>query len=101
MLDRVEQPSAYVCAMLDDDDVAVGRAVVDTGWAGVFGMATLREARGKGAARTLLGALADWALARGAGAMYLQVEAANVQARRLYEQTGFSELCNYHYRFAR
>ena len=41
MLDRVEPPGAYACAMSGDDVVAVGRAVADTGWAGVFGMATL------------------------------------------------------------
>src|SRR6266508_6437028 len=41
MLDRVERPCAYACAMIGDDVVAVGRAVADTGWAGVFGMATL------------------------------------------------------------
>jgi hypothetical protein len=28
--------------------VAVGRAIADDGWAGVFGMATLPQARGKG-----------------------------------------------------
>ncbi|GAA3046197.1 hypothetical protein GCM10010464_08090 [Pseudonocardia yunnanensis] len=42
MLARVEPPGAYVCAMSGDDVVAVGRAVADTGWAGVFGMATLQ-----------------------------------------------------------
>ena len=100
MLDRVRQPSVYARAMIGDDVVAVGRAVADTGWAGVFAMATLPQARGKGAARSVLAALADWADAHGAGRMYLQVERDNIPALRLYGRTGFSEVCGYHYRTA-
>jgi GNAT superfamily N-acetyltransferase len=100
LLGRVERPSAYACAMVGDDVVAVGRAVADTGWAGVFGMATLPEARGKGAARTVLAALADWAGGHEADRMYLQVERDNIPALRLYERTGFGEICGYHYRTA-
>jgi GNAT superfamily N-acetyltransferase len=99
VLGRVEPPCAYVCALIGDDVVAVGRAVADTGWAGVFGMATLLEARGKGAARTVLAALARWAGAHAADRMYLQVECDNLPALRLYEGMGFSEVCGYHYRF--
>jgi GNAT superfamily N-acetyltransferase len=91
MLDRVERPCAYACATIGSDVVAVGRAVADTGWAGVFGMATLPEVRGKGAARKVLAALAAWAGEHEAGRMYLQVERDNIPALRLYERTGFSE----------
>lgn len=100
MLGRVERPCAYACAVIGDDVVAVGRAVADTGWAGVFGMATLPEARGKGAGCNVLAALADWAGAHEADRMYLQVEHDNVPALRLYERMGFSEICGYHYRTA-
>nr|WP_218105227.1 GNAT family N-acetyltransferase [Micromonospora rhizosphaerae] len=101
MLERVERPSGYVRAMIRDDVVAVGRVVADTGWAGVFGMATLPEARGKGAARGVLAALAHWVGAHQADHMYLQVERGNSPALRLYEQAGFTEICGYHYRTAR
>ena len=100
MLGRVQRPCAYACVMIGDDVVAVGRAVADTGWAGVFSMATLPQARGKGAARTVLAALAGWAGTHEAGRMYLQVERDNMPALRLYERTGFSEICGYHYRTA-
>jgi N-acetylglutamate synthase len=100
MLARVERPSAYACAVIGDDVVAVGRAVADTGWAGVFSMATLPRARGKGAARAVLAALGAWADAQRADRMYLQVERDNIPALRLYEQAGFSEICRYHYRTA-
>jgi ribosomal protein S18 acetylase RimI-like enzyme len=100
MLARVQRPCAYARAMIGDDVVAVGRAVADTGWAGVFGMATLPEARGKGAARNVLAALAAWAGAHQADHMYLQVERDNIPALRLYERAGFREICGYHYRTA-
>ncbi len=98
LLSRVEHPSAYACAEVDGQVVAVGRAVDERGWAGVFGMATLPHARGQGAARTVLATLASWAAAREANHMYLQMEKANSSAFRLYERTGFREVCRYHYR---
>jgi len=100
MLRRVEQPGAYACATSESDVIAVGRVVADHGWAGVFGMATCPQARGKGAARAVLAALAGWAAAHGAGRMYLQVEQGNRPAFRLYGQAGFREVCGYHYRTA-
>jgi ribosomal protein S18 acetylase RimI-like enzyme len=101
MLDRVQQPSAYAYATIGDAVVAVGRAVVADGWAGVFGMATRPAARGKGAARSVLASLAQWADDRGVGRMYLQVERDNVAALALYRQAGFKEICAYHYRSSR
>jgi N-acetylglutamate synthase len=98
MLRRVDRPSAYATAMIGAGVIAVGRAVTETGWAGVFGMATLPHARGAGAARHVLAALARWAAQHGAAHMYLQVECDNTAARRLYERAGFTELCRYHYR---
>ncbi len=58
VLGRVSQQSAYASAVEGDEVLAVGRAVVDAGWAGVFGMATLPHARGRGAARNVLATLA-------------------------------------------
>ncbi|MGH3765024.1 MAG: GNAT family N-acetyltransferase [Pseudonocardiaceae bacterium] len=98
MLGRVTQPSAYASALEGGEVVAVGRAVADAGWAGIFGMATLPEARGRGAARSILASLADWATAHGAESMYLQVENDNNPARHLYDGSCFSEVCGYHYR---
>lgn len=98
LLARVEQPSGYARARIGDDVVAVGRVVVDAGWAGVFGLATVPWARRNGAARGVLTALAGWAGAHHADHLYLQVEPENAPAVRLYERAGFTELCRYHYR---
>ncbi|MFF4880827.1 GNAT family N-acetyltransferase [Micromonospora sp. NPDC000668] len=98
MLRRVRQRSAYASVLTEAGVVAAGRAVIETGWAGVFGMATLPVARGRGAARTILAALARWAADHGTEHLYLQVQPDNTAARRLYDGAGFTELCRYHYR---
>jgi GNAT superfamily N-acetyltransferase len=100
LLARVELPCGYARATVGDEVVAVGRAVADTGWAGVFGMATRPRARGQGAGGAVLAALAGWALAHGNDGVYLQVERDNAPALRLYERAGFAEVCAYHYRTA-
>jgi N-acetylglutamate synthase len=100
MLRRVGAPSGYASVLTAAGVIAVGRAVAEAGWAGVFGMATRPDARGRGAARAVLAALARWAADHGAGHLYLQVEYDNTAARRLYERAGFTELCRYHYLMA-
>jgi N-acetylglutamate synthase len=101
MLERVERPAGYARALNGDDVVAVARVVADTGWTGVFGMATLPRARGKRVAGRVLAALAQWAGTQRTDHMYLQVERDNMPALRLYERAGFTGLCDYHYRSAR
>lgn len=101
MLERVKLPSVYAAVVSDDNTVlSVGRAVIDDGWAGVFSMATVPAARGRGAALEVIGALAEWAGQRGIDNLYLQVEKDNGAALRLYQRAGFAELCTYHYRTA-
>ena len=100
MLGRVERPCAYLSVTSGNDVVAVARVVADDGWAGVFGMATLPRARGQGAGRAALAAVAEWAGAHDADRLYLQVERENVPACRLYDEAGFAEACGYHYRTA-
>lgn len=100
VLRRVRLPGAYVTVRAGPDVIAVGRAVAEDGWAGIFGMATVPSARGRGAGTRVLAALAGWARRHGAEHMYLQVEFDNTAALRLYERAGFVEVCRYHYRTA-
>src|SRR4029077_7865407 len=71
------------------DDVSVGRAAAHGGWVAITSMETPPEARRRGYARSILGALAAWARDRDA-ALCLAVEAANAPARALYEGVGFA-----------
>lgn len=98
LLERIRLPSGYVAVMAGDEIIAVGRAVADAGWAGVFGMGTLPKTRGKGAAGAVLSALAEWAATQRADHLYLQVECGNPPALRLYERAGFTQVCDFHYR---
>jgi GNAT superfamily N-acetyltransferase len=47
---------------------------------------TAPEARGMGAARALIAAVTDWAVARGCGRVYWHTQASNTTARRLYDK---------------
>ncbi len=98
LLNRVGLCSAYVTVLADDEPVAIGRAVADGGWTGVFGMATAPGARRRGAARLVLAAIARWACEQDAPRLYLQVERSNTAACRLYAAAGFTEVATYHYR---
>jgi N-acetylglutamate synthase len=100
LLQRVEAWSAYATVSISGYPIAVGRAVADTGWVGLFSMATLPDARRRGAGSALLAALADWAVTQDSSHMYLQVEHNNAAALRLYRRAGFEEACTYHYRIA-
>jgi GNAT superfamily N-acetyltransferase len=101
LLQCVDQPSAYATATHAGRPVAVGRAVADTGWAGVFSMATLPDARRLGAAGAVLTALTDWADRSSAQRMYLQVTAESSAAFGLYRRAGFGGVGTYHYRTKR
>jgi ribosomal protein S18 acetylase RimI-like enzyme len=94
--------SGFVATVdLDGAPAAIGFSVVECEWVGVFGMATHPAHRRHGAARAVLGVLADHASALGATNAYLQVEVDNVAARRLYESAGFTYSHSHHYRVAR
>ncbi len=82
----------------DETPSAIGLAVYERGWAGVYAMGTRPEARRRGAATAVLHALARWAEERGAHRMYLAVEVTNDGARQLYTRAGFETSYRYHYR---
>ena len=98
VLDRIAPATGFALLERGDDPVAVGFGVVERGWMGIFGMATVPGARRGGAATAVLNALAGWAEGLEAKDCYLQVEAGNAPALGLYERSGFRTLYRYHYR---
>jgi GNAT superfamily N-acetyltransferase len=98
LLRRVTLPSAYVTVSAEHGPLAIGRAVADDGWTGVFNMATVTGARRRGAGRLVLATIARWAGGQGRPRLYLQVERSNDAACRLYAAAGFTEVATYHYR---
>lgn len=95
---RTEPAAAYVVAWSGGTPCAVGSAVCEDGWLGVFNMVTAAAYRRQGAARAVLRALALWAQAGGATNIYLQVMRDNAPAWELYRRLGFNTLYGYHYR---
>lgn len=85
-LERGAEPLATLICVLDGD------------LAGLFEIATAREVRNQGHGRNLIRSALKWARLRGARQAWLQVEADNVPALRLYDTLGFGEVYRYHYR---
>ncbi len=75
--------------------VATGLTVVEGDCAGLFDIVTHPEARRRGHARRLVGALLRCAWELGARHAYLQVEAGNAAAIELYRSYGFRERDQY------
>ena len=98
ILDRIGTRAGFALATLDGVAAATALGVCDSGWLGVFSVATLPERRRRGAATALLRSLARWGLGRGATGAYLQVERDNPIAFDLYLRDGFREVYGYHYR---
>jgi ribosomal protein S18 acetylase RimI-like enzyme len=90
----------HAIAVRDRDGIVVcgGQVAVEGSLAGLYDIFTLGEARGRGLADRLCRHLLDHARQLGANAGYLQVDASNAGARRLYRRLGFRDAYPYHYR---
>jgi GNAT superfamily N-acetyltransferase len=86
-----ESPDAFAVGAFDPAEALVAVGLVmpdgDPGSWRVRGMATLPEARGRGAGSAILQALLQHALANGATRVWCN---ARIPARTLYEHAGFS-----------
>jgi GNAT superfamily N-acetyltransferase len=96
-LARTPSPRAFACIFRDGAPAAIGACATEAPWTGVFAMRTLPDHRRKGLARRLLAALLAAAREAGALTAWLQVEAANHGALRLYEGMGFAPAYRYLY----
>lgn len=100
ILRRIALPAGFALLQIGNEPVALGLGVLEAGHLGIFSMATRPDFRRRGAATAILGALVQWAQARGATQVYLQVMDSNRPAQRLYAGLGFKTLYRYHYREA-
>ncbi len=82
------------------DEVPVSTAICvhDGDLAGMFEIATDEQKRGKGYGFDIVRSALKWARLRGAKLAWLQVEADNAPALKLYRKLGFTEAYRYHYR---
>ncbi len=81
-----------------DRPAAIGRCAVEGRWAMFAAVEVAPAHRRRGLATAVMGALARAALAEGATGAFLQVEADNTAAGRLYDRLGFGTVGGHHYR---
>lgn len=89
---------AYALVDPDGAAVACGQAAAEAELVGLYDIYTVPNARGRGLASALCGRILGDALDRGARVAYLQVDAKNENARRIYRRLGFGDAYAYHYR---
>jgi RimJ/RimL family protein N-acetyltransferase len=101
---RVQALSRSACiayAVVTDEGelrpLAAGTASISQGWAGIHGMRTVVQERGRGLAARILGGLARHAKTQGIERIFLQVEEENSAAIALYRRAGFTTAWRYHY----
>jgi ribosomal protein S18 acetylase RimI-like enzyme len=78
--------------------VGAGQVVIEGEFAGLYDVFTAERQRGHGIGETLCRHLLGLAADVGARVAYLQVDAANDAARRVYRRLGFVDAYSYHYR---
>lgn len=78
--------------------VALGLAVVDEEWVGIFDVVVHPQARRRGLGTRIVHGLLAWAQAQNAQRAYLQVFSENSAALALYHGLGFRDVYSYWYR---
>jgi GNAT superfamily N-acetyltransferase len=84
----------------DEAVLACGQFAREAELVGLYDVFTDERVRNQGLARTLCQHLLSLAASSGARIAYLQVEADNTPARRIYKRLGFTDAYAYHYRVA-
>ncbi len=87
----------YASANDDLGPIAAGTAAFSQGWVSLHGMRTVVRSRGMGCASALIATFGQEALRRKIDRCFLQVEAGNTNAIRLYRSLGFQTAWSYHY----
>ncbi len=87
-----------LCRRDDGRVVACGQFAREAELVGLYDVFTRDDCRGQGLATLLCERLLSLAASDGAKIAYLQVEATNHDARRIYQRLGFADAYGYHYR---
>lgn len=95
---RMPTPLCSVLGFQGDDPVGYGLGVIDSELIGIFGLYVAPTARRSGLGKAMVRWILQWAQSRGATKAYLQVEADNDPALRLYRGMGLTESYSYWYR---
>ena len=99
MLSNIVVPmTAFAILRRNGEIAAVGMAVTERGYVGLFDINTASQWRGQGLGTQLVASLLAWGRDNGATRAYLQAMRNNPAALRLYAKLGFAEAYGYWYR---
>jgi len=98
IIHRIRGEKNIARVLMHGNIAGVGLGVVERDWLGLFSIRTMPEFQRRGVAWSLNCALAMWGEDHGAKLVFLQVEADNRPALKLYESMGFKTLYTYWYR---
>jgi ribosomal protein S18 acetylase RimI-like enzyme len=98
LLGAIAPATAFASLSLEGEVVAVGLAVAERGYVGLFDIAAAPAARGRGFGERTVRGLLGWGRERGARTAHLAVMSDNAPALRLYARIGFREVYRYWYR---
>jgi ribosomal protein S18 acetylase RimI-like enzyme len=82
----------------EDQIIACGLGVLQSGYIGLFDIVTDRDFRSRGYGQQLVKSILTWGKQNGAQKAYLQVVLDNAPALHLYSKIGFTEMYRYWYR---
>jgi GNAT superfamily N-acetyltransferase len=94
----VPVPHTALVVRRGDQVVACGQMAIETNLVGLYDVFTASSERSRGLGRLLCMHLLERAHELGARSAYLQVDADNAPARRIYQKLGFADAYAYHYR---
>jgi GNAT superfamily N-acetyltransferase len=97
ILERVSRPRTFALLHEDGHAVAAALGTLSPGWLGLSCLTVREDARRRGLARAVLGALAAWARQRGADRLWLEVEQDNAPALQLYRDLCLERVGGYSY----
>lgn len=98
MLEAISTPAAFLMLRDASGPLGVGTAICDGDWVGLFDIALIESARGRGLGLPLSQELLRWGHAQGARRAYLQVVIDNPPALKTYAKLGFQGVYRYWYR---
>ncbi len=98
ILVAIALPCRFAISVDENGVAACGFGVLEDEWVGLYDITTRDDARRRGHAARVVGAIMSWARDNGASSAYLQVMTDNAPARALYAKLGFREAYQYAYR---
>jgi GNAT superfamily N-acetyltransferase len=101
MLRNIAPAHAFASITLNGQCVALGLAVAERGYVGLFDIVVDATVRNQGLGRRIVTGLLHWGRQHGATQAHLAVMRDNAPARHLYAQLGFKEVYRYWYRHKR